>query len=305
MKHRYFIALTILAFATSGWSDFARGELYRDGEASWSVASNVEVEIEIISGRIELTGWDRDELSIVASGRGADSLVIEADHDRVSVRAKRRFFSWAPWLDKAGVADLKVSLPKGSRVFARTYNGPIIAREVGGHITLYSANGGIEVTGAPREANLETINSGISLAGRDTRVEARTINGSIDLSGVAEEVRASTMNGSIEVVGGLVHRIDLETLSGSIDLAVSLDLKASVRAKSMNGKLSFELPAATSARFEAKTFRGSIESDFTATSTSSRRHGPSNELRFDTGEASARVRMETFNGDVEIRQASN
>jgi hypothetical protein len=297
--------LSILTLASTNWSAAAHADALQDGEASWPVDPDVSVEIEVISGRIELRGWDRDEFRVEARGRGAKSLRVDSSNRRISVRSPGRRFGWIPWTARRGSIDLKIDLPKGSRVTARTFHGPILASDVTGTVDFYTADGQIEVVGAPREAWLETINAGIELKGRETRVEARTVNGSIDLQGVAEEVRASTISGSIDVEGDLVHRIELETFSGSIELAVALDRQASVRVKSMNGDLKLELPADTSARFKINTFNGTIENELAATSESSRHHGPGNELRFEAGEGSGRVRLETFNGNVEIERSGD
>ena len=58
-----------------------------------------------------------------------------------------------------GKVELRVDVPRGAYVHARTVNGPIRAKDVEGRLSFHAANGEIKVRGAPREARLETINA--------------------------------------------------------------------------------------------------------------------------------------------------
>ncbi|MCH8328175.1 MAG: hypothetical protein IID15_06585, partial [Candidatus Marinimicrobia bacterium] len=134
-----------------------------------------------------------------------------------------------------GDVDLRIDLPKGSYITAKTINGPIEARDVEGRISFKAANGEIEVRGAPSEAILETMNSGIKFRGKGSRVDARTVNGTIDLRGVSGEVVANAISGSIHVQGDVLERADLRSLTGSVELETALAPGARISCKSYSG----------------------------------------------------------------------
>jgi len=280
------------------------GEVRADPlEQRFEVEPDVRVDIELPSGKIELEGIDANEVRVHASGE------LEIDGSKSGRRLSIRSPSggWRPWAG-GGSVDLKVELPRRSRITARTGNGEIEAEGVEGELSLHSANGKIEVEGAPREAFLETMNAGIKFEGDRSEVVARTLNGEIELSGVTGNVEAHTMSGEIEVEGEAIERAELRTMSGEIELDASLAEGARVAAKTYSGQVRLRLPEDTSARFDVQSYSGGVESDFSSSSFDVEkdrggwRHGPGHRRSFVVGDGDARVTIESFSGGVKIER---
>lgn len=271
-------------------------------EQIWATEPDVRVQIELLSGEIEIKGWDRDEVRVRVDGGDVTALDIKASRKRVRIRGPRigrgRRIRSGGDLD----ADVQVSVPRRSRIVAKTTNGTIRAEGVAGTLEFNAANGDIEVRGKPTESRLETINASIDFEGSGSEVDARTVNGNIELKGVAGELFASAISGSIRVEAESLERVELKTLSGSIELAAQLAEDARVHIKSFSGGIEIELPTDTSARFDVQSFSGGIRNELqtTRTSTSGRqgRH-----LEFTAGEGDGRVTIESFSGGVEIRES--
>ena len=66
------------------------------------------------------------------------------------------------------------------------------------------------------------------------------------------------------------------------------------------GDVHLYLPADVSAHLRASTFSGSIRSDFGTVKDED--HGPGSSLDASIGSGDARVNVETFSGDLEIRR---
>jgi len=293
------VFVTQLAVASAVVADGDRER--SDGrELRIDVEPDVRVDVEIVSGRIEIEGWDEDVVRIRSKGAEIRDLDIDTGRKQVSVRAMSSH-GWSPFSRASAEVKLRIDVPRGAYVNARTVNGPIRAKDVEGRISFHAANGKIEVRGAPREAQLETINSGIDFEGEGSRVDARTVNGKIELEGVAGEVLATTVSGSIEVEGGVLERADLRTLSGSIELEARLAPGARVLTKSYSGSIRLELPEDTSARFEIQTFSGEIRNEFVTSWGESRRAGAGQRFDFEVGGGDGRVTIDTFSGSVRIR----
>jgi DUF4097 and DUF4098 domain-containing protein YvlB len=294
--------LALLAAALFGLGATGSAIAEDEGEDfSWNTNPDVRVEIEIVSGQIEIEGWDRNEVLVQLEGDDARRLDIEAGRKKVSIRSpglgRRRF----PWASGGLDVDVSIFVPVGSRIKAKSLNGPIQAEGVGGILNFYSANGDIKVKGSPSEARLETINASIELEGLASRVDARTVNGSIKLTGVSTEVSASTISGSIEVDAGTLERADLKTLSGSIELATRFADRARANLKSFSGSIRLDLPSDTSARFDIQSFSGGILNELRTSSTHSGPRVGGQHLEFTTAEGDGRVEIESFSGGVEIR----
>jgi DUF4097 and DUF4098 domain-containing protein YvlB len=272
-----------------------------DLERTFEVEPDVRVEIELLSGDIELRGVEANEVRIQAD----EDLEIDASEGgaRVSIRAPSA--GWRPWTGNSHV-QLEVELPRGSRISARTQNGDVEAEDVDGVLALHTANGRIEVEGAPREAYLEAMNAPIKFEGQRSEVTARTLHGEIELSGVTGAVEASTMSGKIRVEGDAIERAELRTMAGEIELDASLAKGARVHAKTYSGQVKLRLPDDASARFDVQSFSGGIDSDFSSRFSDDGggawRHGPGRRLSFVVGEGDARISVESFSGGVKIER---
>ncbi len=138
--------------------------------------------------------------------------------------------------------DFEVRVPARVNFVGKTVNGDVRTDRLGGDAFAYTVNGGIEVA-AEGVVEASTVNGSIRAAmgqadwGGD--LEFHTVNGSITVempAGVGAEVRASTVNGGLEsdfpltiqgrwgprrltgTIGDGGHRLDLETVNGSIRL---------------------------------------------------------------------------------------
>jgi DUF4097 and DUF4098 domain-containing protein YvlB len=285
----WLVPLLLLAAAASGADE-------KDDDRTWSAEPDVRIDIEIISGDIEIEGWQRNEVRVRTQGGGQDSLGVEASPDWISIRAPGP----RGWLGGVGEVDLRIELPVGSRVRAKSINGSIEVRDVRGSITAHATNGDIDVEGAPREANLETLSSNIELRGPAGRVAARAVSGSIQLEGVSEEVEATTMSGSIQVEAGTLQRVDLRTLSGSIELDAALARDARAHLETHSGSVQLTLPQATSAHFDVQSFSGGIDNEFGVKPRSRQLGGVGRRLDFQVGDGDAQVTIKTFSGGVDI-----
>jgi hypothetical protein len=270
-----------------------------DGQ-TWAVESDVLVQIELISGDIEIEAWDRNEVRIRVDGD--DALEVNPRRKRISIRNPGRRRRGFDWFGGGGDVDVSISVPVRSRIEAKTTNGTIRTQGVVGTLDLNSANGDIEARGGAEEARLETINASIDFEGHESRVDARTVNGSIELTGVAGELFASTISGSIRVEAGTLERVEMKTLSGSIELEGRLARRARANIKSFSGSVRLELPKDTSARFDIQSFSGGIRNELPTTDKRSDGSGDQH-LEFSTADGDARVKIESFSGGVEIRES--
>ena len=299
-------ALLIAALgAPSPWSGAVRADPF---EQTFVVEPDVRVDVEIVSGKIELRGIDANELRVRANGE----LRVDSSPRRISLRAPSAGF--LPWAQPIEV-QVEIELPRQSRITARAINGTIEAENVDGELDLHAANGAIEVEGAPREANLETMNAPIKFTGQRSAVVAKTLNGAIELEGVSGEVEAQTVSGRIRVEGEQIQRAELRTMAGEIELSTSLAKGARVSARSFSGPVKLTLPEGTSARFDVQSFSGAIESEFSARLTGDEpghghgwghgfgAPGPGGRpLSFVVGDGDARISVESFSGGVKIEE---
>jgi hypothetical protein len=294
---RLLLLVLLICFAGPTRSSADEGE----GGLTWDTESDVRIDIENISGRIEIKGWDRDEVRLELDEDRARSLDIDGKRQRIKIRSSGLRRGRLGWGAPGEGVDIDLYVPTQSRIKAMAVNGDIRSEGVDGTLDFHAANGQIEVRGSPREVRLETLNSSIKVEGDARQVDARTLNGSIELRGVGGEVTVSTMSGSIKVEGDALDRVDLKTLSGSIELVGRLAERARARLKTFSGSIKVEIPSETSARFDVESFSGSIQNEFKTTTTREQDWRGGQRLEFTADDGDGRVSIESFSGAVEIK----
>ena len=127
-----------------------------------------------------------------------------------------------------------------------------------------------------------------------------TVNGDVTISGVAGDVEAETVNGSLDV-SDLAGDVDLSTVNGRIEASFSrLEGSQRVKAETVNGRVTVNLPENADVSIGADSLNGSISgSDF---GLETKKGFVGSDLNGDIGNGSARLTIDTVNGSIKIRK---
>lgn len=140
-----------------------------------------------------------------------------------------------------------------------------------------------------------TVNFDVALPA-GVQLDASTVNGNVDATGTTGPVSVSTVNGTVHANG--TSALAAHTVNGSVHLTLDrLGAADSVRAESVNGSVTINVPAAYEGSVELKTVNGSVTSDLPVTTSgaSGRR-----ELSGTIGAAPRMISLETVNGSVRL-----
>lgn len=129
--------------------------------------------------------------------------------------------------------------------------------------------------------SIETVNGGVNISGVSGDVSAESVNGSIDLADLAADASIETVNGSINA--------SFDTLGGQQE----------VKAATVNGRITLELPADSDVDINADTLNGSISGrDF---GLEVEKGYVGSDLNGSIGSGSADLNIDTVNGSIKIR----
>lgn len=134
---------------------------------------------------------------------------------------------------------------------------------------------------------------------KGVKVGAHTINGDVQVDDAAAEVDAESVNGGVIVstVGGPVNA---RTTNGSVRATMGkFDLNTDLQFASVNGSVIVEFTGEINADIDLATTNGHFLTDFPVTITG--RIDPRH-LRATLGKGGPRIRLETVNGNVELRK---
>ncbi len=127
-----------------------------------------------------------------------------------------------------------------------------------------------------------------------------TVNGGVSISGVSNNVVAESVNGGVEVED-LTGDTDLSTVNGSIEATfASLGGDQRVKAETVNGRVTINLPEDADVKISADTLNGGINGrDFDLEAD---KGFVGSDLNASIGNGSARLNIDTVNGSIKIRK---
>ncbi len=193
----------------------ARASVTETFTHSYHVNPDVAIRLENINGDIDITAWDKPDVSLVAEKRAKDDeelnrleIIIDADPSRLSIKTKHTkktgwfFHNW----NSASVR-YKLMVPVTARLEKiDSVNSDIVVTGVHGDINLETVNGGVEARGVARNARLESVNGSVRLefdaTDKVSEVRLSSVNGRVEVTlpkGASASVRTSSVNGSTRV----------------------------------------------------------------------------------------------------------
>jgi hypothetical protein len=232
-----------------------------------TLPANGRLRLDNVNGRVEIAGWDRNEVDIKALKHGktresvdAVQINVTSNQDGITIHSEQPsggtgFLEFWSWImnggDKKATVDYAIQVPRNTRLKGiSSVNGRIMIEDVNGDI------------------------------------EASTVNGTTQVKGAAGDLKLSTVNG----------RVTAELTSLGHGQAVSLN--------GVNGEIEAILPADANAEVTANTVNGSITSEFPALVVQ-KEFPVSKKLKGTLGSGSASVKISTVNGGIRIRKGSD
>jgi DUF4097 and DUF4098 domain-containing protein YvlB len=276
------VANLIKGTVTAGTSggDIEVGEVAGNVTAA---TSGGDVEIGKVTGKVELktSGGDVTALDVIG-----DAELETSGGDIVVGNVK------GACTTSTSGGDIKVGKIEKSLI-ASTAGGDITIEDVGGDARASTAGGDVVVGMVSGSAVLKTAGGDIELRGASGTVEAKTAGGDIDCSNVTGSIAAGTAGGDVyaELNPSGSGMSALETAGGDVEIVLPADAKATIdaRIKIRRGwggdkedyDILSDFPAETHEK-DSKLIRG----------------------HYVIGGGGATIRLETVNGNIEIRKGT-
>ncbi|MEO0972551.1 MAG: DUF4097 family beta strand repeat-containing protein [Pseudomonadota bacterium] len=293
---RYAQAATALLLAAPTFADSTV-------EKEFAFSSDGHLKVINVQGSIEVRGWDRQLVRLVADLEGdPESLVIKQGetHAEIRVEVDKRWFGRG---DDNIEADLTLDVPRNVRLEISSVSADVSVDDHTGDQRIQSVSGDIEVDGGSTDANLESVSGNIDLRGNGAvgRFRVSAVSGDAEVVDVNGEVHVSTISGDARVRTETLEEAKLESVSGELRLRGHLGEQARLRAGSVSGEVLLALCERENVEFDLETFSGDIVDRVTRKRPKDEGWGPGAKLRFSEGTGSVRVSVDTMSGDIEIR----
>ena len=255
------------------------------------------VDISNVGGRIDVTGWDRPEVSVRAElGESVERVDVNSDHGRTTIKVVLPHHS-----ERDGDAHLHVQVPKDSELTVSAVSADVTTAGVTGAQRLNTVSGDIAAELAGSDLELKTVSGDVKLKGhgQPARLHMSTVSGDVHLEHGAGDLEAGTVSGTLVVSLDSTRSVRARTTSGDVHFEGKLARGADFDATSVSGDLNVRASAEGGYAYEISTFSGDISNCFNAT-PSEHGHMPGHTLQGTRGDGAGHVRLKTMSGDVQL-----
>jgi hypothetical protein len=264
-----------------------------------------EVDVSNISGRIEVSGWDKPRVAVTADLAGDSQRVrvlTGRGHTRVCVTyGNSNGCDSSGWSGDAGSVRLEVYVPRESQLDVSAVSANVTSRGVSGTQRLHTVSGDIDAELGSGNDEVNTVSGTVHLhgSGQDGTLHAASVSGDLRVTNVAGELEARTVTGTLTAEVSPARLVRLNTTSGDIDLSATLASGGTIETETVSGAQKIEAPARAGYSYDAKTFSGDITNCFGQHSDRSE-YGPGNHLQGTRGAGGGQVRMQSMSGHVSL-----
>jgi DUF4097 and DUF4098 domain-containing protein YvlB len=236
------LALGIPALAVAG----ATKETERV-ERTVPMQSGGTLTLKNFSGRVEITGETRTDVSIVAVRKATRErldrikLDIQSDGRSVTIEANKRDKDWGEKDENVVETDFTIKVPQTANLDLKVFSSPV------------------QISGVTGTHKVHGFSSDLRLDKVTGPVDAETFSGQIYLAPAAwqqgQSVHAKTFSGDIEVrlPDSAAGTLEFDSFSGDVDSAVPLTFQSKSKRK-----MRASLNNATGGEMSFKTFSGDV-----------------------------------------------
>jgi DUF4097 and DUF4098 domain-containing protein YvlB len=256
------------------------------------------VELSNVSGKIEVSGWDRNEVGVHAAlGSGVERVEVSSEGGRTSIKVLLPHSS-----GHGGEAELQVTVPKESEVDVSAVSADVTTTKVLGVQRLSTVSGDVSAEVAGADLELKTVSGDVRLKGhgQPARLHVSTVSGDVRLEHGAGDLEASTVNGTLTVSLDSARSVRARTTSGDLRFVGKLTRGAEFEATSVSGDLNVRASADGGFTYEVSSFSGDLSDCFSASPERASKYGPGTRLEGTRGEGAGHVRLKTMSGDVQL-----
>lgn len=265
------------------------------------------IEIENVKGSVEVKAWDRPEVRIEGTlGQGVERLEVEGDREHLNVRVKypnRNGIGLFGSSDKSEPTDLRLMVPIRADLDIDVVSADVNVEGVAsGELSVESVSGDVVVAAAPREADFDSVSGDLHLTINSNRVSAETVSGDLTLRGRMDgEVDVETVSGRIDVgvLQSRLHRLTGSSVSGDIRVQTALANNGNISLETVSGDLVLALPRDLSAKVRGESFSGDLRAP--GAEIIRPKHGPGSNFDHTYGRGDGDVTIQSFSGDATLQ----
>jgi len=257
-----------------------------------AVPAGASLSVNNFGGAIAVHGWSQNRVKVHAEHRSRGRIEVSLVGSTVMIKASSRH--GAP-----SVVDFDITVPQSMALTLSGTYAEITVDGVQGPISAETVEGEIVVRGGKGIITLHAIQGSVTLADATGRIEVNSVNEDVELANVSGQIKAETTNGDVTLTGVVSSSVEANTINGDVLYEGTITDGGSYSFSSHNGDMTVSVPEGANVTVTAATANGDIDASFTLpfTGTPGKRR-----YTFKLGSGSARMEVESFQGDIKLRR---
>jgi len=268
------------------------GASQRQTDTTFAVPAGASLSVNNFGGGITVHGWSENRVKVHAETGRRGRVEVSIVGGTVVIKTGSR--EGAP-----SVIDLDITVPQSMALTLGGTYADITVDGVQGPISAETVNGEVNVRGGKGIITLHSIQGGVTLADASGRIEVNSVNEDVELTNVSGEIKLETTNGNVMMTGIQSSSVDAGTINGDVVYEGTVKDGGSYSFGSHNGDISVSIPEGANVTVTTATANGDIDATFALPLTSTT---GKHRKTFKIGSGSARMELESFQGDIEMRR---
>src|SRR5216117_3198625 len=264
----------------------------RQTDTTFAVPAGASLSVNNFGGGITVHGWTENRVKVHAETGRRGRIEVSMAGNTVVIKTGSR--EGAP-----SVIDLDITVPQSMALTLGGTYADITVDGVQGAISAETVNGEVNVRGGKGIITLHSIQGSVTLADPSGRIEVNSVNEDVELTNVSGEIKLETTNGSVMMTGIQSSSVDAGTINGDVVYEGTVKDGGSYSFGSHNGDISVSIPEGANVTVTTATANGDIDASFALPLTNT---AGKHRKTFKIGSGSARMELESFQGDIEMRR---
>jgi DUF4097 and DUF4098 domain-containing protein YvlB len=260
------------------------------GDTVVTVERGTRLDVENWRGNVTVESWDREAVRVRTRGDRVGGVSRRGSH--LQIRS-----DGAPGGRNA--TDFTITVPRWMDVRIQGHQLGVSVEGTGGEVSVETVGGSVEVRGGAGRVSVRTIQGPVRIRGARGRVDVWNVNDSVTLEDLVGDIAVETTNGSVTMQRIRSASARATTVNGRVVYDGAVLDQGRYAFKTHNGSITLTIPEDANATVSAATYNGGFRADFPVRLT-----GMSRDRHYDftLGSGSARVELESFNGDITLRR---
>ncbi len=255
-----------------------------------AVSAGSKLQLRNHEGPVTITVWNRQAVRVRAEHDGESRVSVDVSGNMVRVGGHGRY---GP---EPISYELTVPADMGLEIFSQ--EGDVRVAGSRADVEIQSVEGAITLEGGRGLVRLHSVEGDMEIRGASGRMSFTTVDGRIRASDLEGDIQATAVDGGIELTGVRSSSVEASTVDGDISMTGGIRAEGRYHLASHDGDVTLTAPA-IDAIVAISTFEGDFASDFPVTVNATGR-----KMTFTLGNGSARIELESFDGEVALRRGA-